>query len=156
MSIIGEAATAKVELPEPTTPYVKYNLNSSGDPIKATLVGFTNIPAYLMYCGLNTSTLREVDIHSYSNISRIETYGLKGLRYITDFIIPSTVTYIGAYAFQAWYGAQNIYCYPVTPPSGDGRPDGHDGLKIYVPAESVDAYKSAWSDHAFYIYAMEG
>lgn len=157
MSIIGEAATAKVTLPEPTAPYVKYDLNSSGNAIKATLTGFTNIPAYFMYVPNNDNSLNEIDIYSYSTISRIEDYAFKGNRYVIDFIIPSTVTYLGTNAFQAWYGAQNIYCYPTTPPTGTagGGLDKHSGLKIYVPANSVNAYKDAWSLYSSYIYAME-
>lgn len=43
MSIIGEAATAKVELPEPTVPYVKYNTDGV-QPSEIFLVGFTSVP----------------------------------------------------------------------------------------------------------------
>ena len=65
--------------------------------------------------------------------------------------IGNSVTSIGANAF---YFINNVYCKPTTPPtiytntfSAVYRP------KIYVPSESVEAYKSAegWSKFASYI-----
>ena len=48
MSIIGEAATAKVNIPEPTAPYVKYNTNGTV-PSEIFLVGFTSVPNSMFY-----------------------------------------------------------------------------------------------------------
>jgi hypothetical protein len=53
----------------------------------------------------------------------------------------------------------SVYCKPTTPPTA-----GNDifyinasGRKIYVPTESVEAYKSAeyWSDYANYIVGYD-
>jgi hypothetical protein len=71
---------------------------------------------------------------------------------IETFVVPSTVTYIGDYGLL-----YNDYCImlPTTPPEigwngtktcamGASSQDGTgDGVKIYVPASSLDAYRKA-------------
>ncbi len=74
-------------------------------------------------------------------------------------IIPDGVTHIADYAFNACYGMKYYYFYPTVPPTlvdvnaFTGIPD--DAI-IYVPAESVDAYKTAtnWSEYANHIQPM--
>lgn len=71
---------------------------------------------------------------------------------ISTITLPETIIYIGE---QPFYGADNlktIYCRAQTPPTlyiGLGV----DGCKIYVPRESVGAYKAAniWKQYADYI-----
>ena len=71
---------------------------------------------------------------------------------LTSVTIPDGVTEIGFSAFCDCTSLKEVYCKPTTPPTG-----GYDmfygnalGRKIYVPAESVEAYKSAsyWSNYA--------
>lgn len=73
--------------------------------------------------------------------------------------IPASVTSIGQDAFSGCYKMESVYCQAATPPAG-----GEDMLSahlyyrlIYVPRNSVDAYKSAeyWSDYADYIAGYE-
>ena len=62
--------------------------------------------------------------------------------------IGSSVTSIGNYAFGECRSLSSVYCKPAIPPTGS------EGMfydvKIYVPRNSVDAYKSAeyWSSYA--------
>ena len=77
-------------------------------------------------------------------------YGCDNLTSVT---IGDSVTSIGGSAFEDCTSLTSVYCKATTPPSfsnfyvfdynGSGR-------KIYVPIESVDAYKSAtnWSKYA--------
>ena len=66
---------------------------------------------------------------------------------------------IGSYAFSGCRSLTSVYCKAVTPPAG-----GNDMFysiasngKIYVPTESVEAYKSTtgWSQYAFAIVGYD-
>lgn len=76
----------------------------------------------------------------------------------THINIPDTVTSIGAGAFRLCSGLASITCLAVTPPTLANNIAFHDtnDCPIYVPAESVDAYKSAtnWSTYADRIQAI--
>ena len=72
---------------------------------------------------------------------------------LTSVNIPDSVTAIGNEAFAYCDSLTSVYCKATTPPALDG-PDVFDnngsGRKIYVPAGSLNAYKSAtnWSEYA--------
>ena len=69
---------------------------------------------------------------------------------IIEFDAP--ITSIGICAFYDCSSLTNVYCKPTTPPAGDYDifTGNASGRKIYVPTESVEAYKNAshWSDYA--------
>ena len=79
-------------------------------------------------------------------------------RSLTSVTIGDSVTTIGGYAFYDCYSLTNVYCKATTPPSlGYNAFKYYDyyeyfniGCPIYVPAESVEAYKadSGWSEYA--------
>ena len=66
--------------------------------------------------------------------------------------IGNSVTSIGECAFYQCPSLKEVYCKPTTPPMGGSSMfNGNaSGRKIYVPRESVSAYKSAsyWSAYA--------
>ena len=71
---------------------------------------------------------------------------------LTSVIIGDSVTTIENWAFRYCSSLTNVYCKAITPPAGgiymfSGNASGR---KIYVPTESVEAYKSAkyWSEYA--------
>ena len=76
---------------------------------------------------------------------------------LTSITIPDSVTSIGEMAFYNCSNLSAVYCEPVTPPTAsmdNGYWFAFDfnaaERKIYVPAESVKAYKAAdgWSEYA--------
>ena len=74
---------------------------------------------------------------------------------LTSITIPDGVTSIGDYAFLGCNSLKEVYCKPTTPPTGGFLmfDNNASGRKIYVPSNSVSAYKSAsgWSDYKNYI-----
>ena len=70
---------------------------------------------------------------------------------ITNVIIPSNVTNIGSNAFAGCSGLTYIKCLAPTPPTlGNSTALGPATYTypIYVPDESVNSYKTAWSNVA--------
>jgi hypothetical protein len=65
---------------------------------------------------------------------------------LTTITIPEKVTNIGEKVFIHCYELKTIYCKPTIPPVLEGRIDGSYALDqleaIYVPSESVNAYKN--------------
>lgn len=87
--------------------------------------------------------------YSVTEISYDAFYGCRSLKNIS---IPSNVTSISHRALRNCSGLTSITVEATTPPTlaADKVFDGTNNCPIYVPAESVDAYKSAtnWSTYA--------
>ena len=77
---------------------------------------------------------------------------------LTSMSLPGTVTNIGSYAFNGCSALASLAVNSAIPPTiarmtfSGAKAD----MNIYVPAESVDAYKAAqyWSERADYIQAI--
>lgn len=73
--------------------------------------------------------------------------------------LPATLTEIGERTFEDCSSLTSLYIAATTPPtlSRDAFNVVAEGLSIYVPAESVSAYKTAevWSDYADYIVGYD-
>ena len=72
---------------------------------------------------------------------------------LTSITIPEGVTAIGYSTFAYCSSLENVYCKAIMPPVAGGSSIfflNASGRKIYVPMESVEAYKSAdgWADYA--------
>ena len=85
----------------------------------------------------------------------VTTIGYNAFQYcnsLTSVTIPDSVTTIGEAAFNWCERLTSVYCKPTTPPVGSSYMFGGNasGRKIYVPMESVEAYKSAsgWNEYA--------
>ena len=109
---------------------------------------------------LNGSVLTNITIPS--DITEIKDYAFYGYSSLKSVTIPDSVTSIGKQAFFDCLRLESLYCTPATPPSINqgmfsyiSTSTGINivkpiGCKIYVPRNSVSAYKAAygWSDYA--------
>ena len=137
--------------------------------------GVTNIGSYGFYnCGLNSlnlpSDITVIEHHAFaynSNLSNVTipnsvtTIGIQAFANcggLTSVTIGSGVTDIGASTFRFCYGLTSVTINAVTPPTLGSTAFGStsSSLVIYVPAASVEAYKSAsgWSSYASRIQAI--
>ena len=82
----------------------------------------------------------------------IGEYAFSGCSALTSIDIPASVTTIGDFAFGSCSSLTSVYCHWVEPLECD--PDFEDEVLenaiLYVPRETVDAYRSVkpWSDFA--------
>ena len=104
-----------------------------------------------------------VDINLPYGLKTIEENAFDNCDKITDITIPKSVTTVGAHAFEGCDLLVHIYCMPSVPPTCDDSSNGPlgssyvNGKIIYVPTESVSAYKKAngWKNHASLIYGYD-
>ena len=115
--------------------------------------GVTSIDKQAFYAG--RGGLASVVIPD--SVSKIGQWAFSETPTLTDVIIGSGVTSIDYGAFSACGSLTRLYCRATTPPTlGQSVFNANvNGRKIYVPASSVDAYKSdaTWSSYASDIVA---
>ena len=128
--------------------YLCYNLEGLNIPSGVTTIGTTiamNAPRFTYLTIPNT-------------VTSIGSSAFYNQYYMTSVTIPSSVTEIGNYAFQYWSRVESIFVEATTPPTiGTAVFSGQaSGRKIYVPNESLNAYKTAtkWSTYANDIYPI--
>ena len=98
-----------------------------------------------------------IEYNISSDVNIVGSSSFAGCTTLTKVTIPSSTTVIRAAAFSNCSNLASIYCQPTTPPTGAERMFAGNATdcKIYVPTDSVDAYKAAqyWSDYADAIVA---
>lgn len=91
-------------------------------------------------------------------ITQIPAFSFRGCSALTSITLPEGIVEIGDQAFNRCSGLQSFLILATAPPSlGADVLSSTNNCPIYVPAASVDAYKSAegWSDYADRIFAIE-
>lgn len=114
--------------------------------------GVREIPSYAFY---SCSSLESVELNE--GLETIGTNAFTRARALQTLTIPSTVTSIGDSALNTAYCLAIVTVLATTPPTLGTSAFNNSGIKkIYVPAESVEAYKSAtnWADYADKIEAI--
>ena len=94
----------------------------------------------------NIETLENLTICKGLNTIKKSAFCKCSFRSVT---IPESVTSIEKEAFYFCESLESIYCKPLTPPSigSSAFSFNASGRKIYVPAISVDEYKTSWDTY---------
>ena len=115
-----------------------------------------HIPSTLTAFGTSCfygSSIENVDI--VPGISSISPYLFQYCTNLTALTLPNTVTYINNTVFKGCSSLMSLTVLATTPPTlntyGLGLPSG---TTIYVPAASVDTYKTKWPQYANQIQAI--
>ena len=128
-------------------------LNSDVDGVFNLPSGVTSISsaAFSNCYGLTSITIP-------SGVTSIDSNVFNNCRSLTSIAIPDSVTSIGASAFNGCSGLTSITINATTPPTlaNTNAFNNTNNCPIYVPTESVDAYKSAsvWRNYASRIQAI--
>ena len=105
------------------------------------------------YAFRNCSSLTSIDIPS--GVTSIGSYAFNGCISLTSIDIPDSVTSIAGGAFYNCSGLTSIIFEATTPPTlGVITLSNTNDCPIYVPSESVEVYKSTWSNYASRIQAI--
>lgn len=108
------------------------------------------------YAFQGCSSLQSINIPS--GVVSIKDYVFSGCSTLTSVDVPDSVTNMGRYVFNDCTSLTRLTVNAVVPPTLGGllSLEPHNDLVIYVPGESVEAYKSAtrWSNYASRIQAI--
>ena len=116
-----------------------------------------DIPAGVTTIGNSTfymcSELKDVIIPN--GVTTIDDYAFVSCKKLESIIIPSSVTSIGDYAFKYSATLSDVFVLATTPATLGTQAFNMTAsdFKIYVPAASVNEYKTKWSDYAGKILA---
>ena len=97
-----------------------------------------------------------------NSLQTISGAGFSQCSNVKELVIGTGLTSAGAYAFGTFNSLEKITCYATTPPTLNANAFTSttstvlDNVQVFVPAESVNAYKSAsvWSRFASHIQAI--
>jgi hypothetical protein len=93
-----------------------------------------------------------IDVRIPNDATVLEDSAFYNCYSLASITIPSGVTSIGSYTFYNCYGMKHYYIMPTTPPTIQRNTfqNIQSDCVIHVPAESLEAYKTAsnWSTHA--------
>lgn len=96
------------------------------------------------------SNVANIDL---GNVQTIRDRAFISASWLTHIELPATITYIGTNCFYNRTNLQYIICRAITPPTCGSNIFYNVKKPIYVPDDSVDAYKAAnvWKGYAEYI-----
>ena len=114
----------------------------------------TTIDANAFYtCSGLTGTLVIPD-----SVTTIKNYAFGGCKGLSSITIGRGITLLDGNTFASCTGLSSITCFAETPPrTGYSFIQGTNNCPVYVPSQSVDAYKTTnyWSNYASRIQAIQ-
>ena len=121
------------------------------DCVNLTSISIPNGVTSINWLAFNgCSSLINVEIPE--GVTLIGDSAFKGCKKMTSITLPKSVTSIAYGAFQNCWSLVSVYCKSIVPPKGRYYmfDNNASGRKIYVPQESVEAYKTAdyWENYA--------
>lgn len=184
ISSIGEAAfyncssLASIDLPESVTSIGKQAfygcssltsitipeaVTSIEDRLFSSCVNLANINIPSSVTRIGARAFAGCAIAAITLPESLESIGdeaLDACHNLSSLVIPASVKSIGRQLVFLCSGLNSIVVNAVVPPSLVGSSlsyiKSNQRCPIYVPAGSVNAYKTAWADDADYIFSMEG
>ena len=155
---LGVSAFSYIGVTEISLPSSLTSISSSAFAYMVALRKI-NIPAGIrtLPTGVFTNCFALEQVELNEGLETIKLNAFNGVRALQTLTIPSTVTSIVNNAFYSSYCLPSVTVLATTPPTlGSGAFNNSSINKIYVPAESVEAYKSAtnWADYASKIEAI--
>ena len=134
-----------INIPDSVTWIGDYAFSSCSSLTSITILDGVPSIGYATFVGCSSLT----SITIPDSVTEIGWYAFANCCSLTSITIPNSVTEIGWGAFQNCSSLTSVYCKPATPPTGGNYMFPY-GCTIYVPAASVDAYKSAsyWSGYS--------
>ena len=159
VTLIGDYAFNK------TSGYTSITIPSSvttfGSNAFASVAGLNSVTIdYASNATLKSSQFTSSSITSLTIGSNPTSIGKSMFRTctgLTSLVIPSNISSIGSSAFNSCSGLTSITVHSATPPTLASLAfDNTNNCPIYVPPESVDAYKAAsgWSNYKSRIKAI--
>ena len=121
-----------------------------GGCINLTSISIPNTVYSIGGAFMGCSNLTTVTFEEYSTLGYLGENAFSGCTTLESITIPHTVTHIGQQAFSNCTNLTSVTCLATTPPSLGTQvfSSNASNRKIYVPSESVDAYKVSWSTYA--------
>lgn len=145
--IPGFAINEIVDIKNPNSTYGTISIDASD------LTSWTKIPNYNFR---NSSKL--VSLLLPPTITKVENYAFWDCTGLTTLVFSDSLTSIGEGAFTGCTSLESITFLSTTPPTLGYKPFETYGIittyPLYVPDNSVNAYKTAWSSYADRIQAI--
>lgn len=130
----------------------KFDKDGDGKVSKEEIESVTNISTYFAD---NPNLVNLKDLRFFIGLKVLEQQSLRNDRALVEVWFPKSLQVVGAWSFMNVRNLKKVVFLSVTPPTLQGNtvfyhntnynypPD----MLIYVPDESVDAYKGAWKEY---------
>lgn len=104
----------------------------------------------------NCRSLTSINLKEYTNLTSIDLFAFYHCSGLTSITLPSSLTSIESYAFEGCTNLATVTIEAATPPTIQTDTFDDTVQTFYVPAESVEVYKTAtnWANYADKIFAI--